>query len=700
MTSSLAFSGAGCGNETPAEATAPLESPPGVVVEIYQPIELTDDARLPEAWPGLVRVDVAADRLVFSFEDQPPASLDLAIGNVVAGQSHGGYLRRVAAMRREGARIVVDTVPATLVELIERGHFEATFDPDVSEWDAVPRAGTLPLISRVVENFDCSVGQLPSAQMGVFYDTNTGFHLEIEISDSNLERASFSMTGSQELGAQLDVDSSFEASCTRDLLGEVDRQWRTIIPVGWLPIPVTHTLSPSAEVEVTGSMSLGAVSAQASTGFQLTAGAEYEDQQWRGLWQASALGSTSLDKDDGSLSLRAGLTAGLTYTVELFDAVGPRIGISPSAEGSFSLDSCEYSAELEAGIEGTIGAVVGVPLLDITLAELEIGASLGTSVVDAHGGVQLGCEEPVVDDVQPVSASGSFDERGGVLEVAVSPTDSEGNFIGHGLSVEDFAFTAVTMTPESGLAPISLTTTVEAVVVNEPDPGAAMTAVVVFDSSGSMTSNDPGASGRRAGARAFFDELTATDSVAVLDFGAGVTPPLVASRLLQDFTSDPALLEASLDLLTESRGTPLYESLIDALSLLEPLGQGGVVVVLTDGQDGDSLATPDTVIGQAAAQGVQIFAVGLGDALGFAELRAIGNGTGGAFVEASDAALLEQTFTGISAGIKVGRVTVLGRASYPPLDTAPSGRHAVAGTLETQAIFQTPFEFTVDIDNP
>lgn len=308
-----------------------------------------------------------------------------------------------------------------------------------------------------------------------------------------------------------------------------------------------------------------------------------------------------------------------------------------------------------------------------------------------------GCDDPEADvaDVKLVTASGDFDTQLGILKIAVSPTDDEGNFVGHGLTKSAFAFTDVQMA-QSTAWPIPLATSVVGLEVDAPRPGAGMTAVVVFDSSGSMADNDPGALGRREGARVLFDELAENDSVALLDFGAGATGPLSASRLLQDFTSDTRLLASALDRLTESGQTPLYESLIDAIGLLLARGQGGVVVVLTDGQD-NSAVRPSEVIDLANQQGVQIFAVGLGGQLDFTDLYRLANDTGGGFVEAGNAIALEQTFGGITAGLKVGRVTVIGNARYPE-GVAPShGLHQVTGTLRTLDTFVTPFQFTVEI---
>ena len=174
-----------------------------------------------------------------------------------------------------------------------------------------------------------------------------------------------------------------------------------------------------------------------------------------------------------------------------------------------------------------------------------------------------GCdpEEEVTADVQDavlVGASGRFYADRGELRIDVSPKDDKGNFVGQGLPKSAFSFEDVVMHPLDGFGDdVTMLAKVTRVDTLEADANAALRAVVIFDSSGSMSDNDPDAMGRRLGGTALFDVLTPSDRVAVLDFGPNATPPLATSRLLQDFTGDRALLDAALNSLTEEVEHPL-----------------------------------------------------------------------------------------------------------------------------------------------
>jgi Mg-chelatase subunit ChlD len=226
-----------------------------------------------------------------------------------------------------------------------------------------------------------------------------------------------------------------------------------------------------------------------------------------------------------------------------------------------------------------------------------------------------------------------------------------------------------------------------------PAPGESVTSIVVFDSSGSMSGNDPAAAGRRAAGTAYFGSRGERDRTAVIDFGAGTSHSLGTSRLLQPFTDDKESLMESLDALVDSGGTPLYGSLVDALDLLdEELPSGGTIVVLTDGQSSD--AGLDLVIGRALERGTEIYAVGLGSTLGFGDLIELGQQTGGGMIRADNASALSATFRGISDGVSVGRVIVHGASQF---DALPSGTlFQVTGSLLTDTpdgAIVTDFEF-------
>jgi uncharacterized protein YegL len=305
--------------------------------------------------------------------------------------------------------------------------------------------------------------------------------------------------------------------------------------------------------------------------------------------------------------------------------------------------------------------------------------------------------------IDAVGASGMFSRQEGVLLVSVSPRDADGNFVGQDLPDSAFSFEDVVMHPQGfPTMIIDVETSVSGVSTSEPDPDASLSGVVIFDSSGSMSDNDPGATGRRSGGEALFDILRAGDELAVLDFGAGATSPFFSTRVIQDFTSERTLLSASLDQLTEQGGTPLFESIREGLTLLDPAttkhdGEPALVV-LTDGQASDAQLV-ESAIADAQRMTVPVFAIGLGQSLDYSDLTRLTSETGGAFVEASDAMALERAFAGISSGVRLGSVTVQGNGSY----TLPSNytRYTVSGTLVTESggeRFETPFTFTVDIE--
>ena len=306
-----------------------------------------------------------------------------------------------------------------------------------------------------------------------------------------------------------------------------------------------------------------------------------------------------------------------------------------------------------------------------------------------------------VKDAVLVGASGHFYADKGELRIDVSPKDEQGHFVGQGLPQSAFSFEDVVMRPVDQVGgDVSVSASVKSVSATEADPDVVLEAVVIFDSSGSMSDNDPDAMGRRLGGTALFDALGPKDRVAVLDFGAGSTSPLQASRLLQDFTSDRMLLDAALDKLDEAGGTPLYQSILEGINLLADNAEGGIpaLVVLTDGKADDDFMFEDAVMA-AQAKHIPIYAIGLGKQLDFTDLSRVTEQTGGSFIESPNAVDLERAFAGVSSGIRSGSVTVTGEGMY----TLPAGplRYRVSGNLvttdsaKTRAL--TPFSFTVDI---
>jgi hypothetical protein len=303
----------------------------------------------------------------------------------------------------------------------------------------------------------------------------------------------------------------------------------------------------------------------------------------------------------------------------------------------------------------------------------------------------------------------SFSTNGGMFELSVVLRDEQGDIITSGVTRENFTFQNITVSLNS--MPEDIVTNGRADVTNieilQTAEGEQVTVVLDFDSSGSMgpnafdpIGNDPNRLRVDAGIQ-LISLLKPTDQAAIMDFGAGTTAGFRASRLLQNFTSDKALLNQAIDSVVASGGTPLFDSILDALDLFvqAPPSSNPAVVVLTDGEDTESSNTPLDVIQQAQQQSIQIFTIGLGRGIGFPPLQNIARETGGTFVEAVDADALIQLFQAIGVGIVAGRVVVSGEGVFdPPLTN--TGAYIVSGTLVTTLsgqFFNTPFGFLVEV---
>ena len=150
---------------------------------------------------------------------------------------------------------------------------------------------------------------------------------------------------------------------------------------------------------------------------------------------------------------------------------------------------------------------------------------------------------------------------------------------------------------------------------------------------------------------------------------------------------------------TADGGTFLFDSLLDALGVIET--QGGpnpAIVVLTDGEDTSSVHTPADVINRAMMRQTPICTIGLGEGVGIPPLQTIASETGCTFAAANDANALDASFQLITRGLLNGRVVVAGVGRFDtPLQT---GMSRISGVLATElggTTVETPFALTVEV---
>jgi len=160
--------------------------------------------------------------------------------------------------------------------------------------------------------------------------------------------------------------------------------------------------------------------------------------------------------------------------------------------------------------------------------------------------------------------------------------------------------------------------------------------VFVIDSSGSMAWNDPKGL-RKEAAKRFIDGLIPGSRVGVVvGDRAGVVDFDETARVVQPLTGDLEAAKAAIDRIDDVGGTNIGAGVAAANNELIRRGsddRARVEIVLTDGEG----AYDPRYTEQAAANGIVIYTVGLGDSVNQALLADIAERTGGRYFHASDA---------------------------------------------------------------
>jgi VWFA-related protein len=180
---------------------------------------------------------------------------------------------------------------------------------------------------------------------------------------------------------------------------------------------------------------------------------------------------------------------------------------------------------------------------------------------------------------------------------------------------------------------------------------SAASIVLVVDVSGSMA-GEPMNQAKRA-LQEFLRGLDPGDQVALMAFDVKVT-------LIQDFTSDRALLNAAIGRLTPQGDTALYDGVIEATAkAAQGPGARKLVVLLSDGLATTGLDKRPQSIDAARNSGAGFVAVGLGSAIDRAYLTELTTASGGRFLDAPTPASLRQYYVDLAVAIRSQHTLVL-----------------------------------------
>jgi VWA domain-containing protein len=318
----------------------------------------------------------------------------------------------------------------------------------------------------------------------------------------------------------------------------------------------------------------------------------------------------------------------------------------------------------------------------LVIVDLRSSLALGTRVSTIL--LLAGCSEaggpnpepePLDLGVRVVVDSAGFRSEG-AFALDLVPADRQGtSFV-----TEDWAISTTLSVPAS----VPLVTVSQEV---QPPDTHAVAAAILIDNSGSMRFSDPDRERAAAAQRFWTDILAARPSsmAALLDFGRGDAEPTAGfdrTALLAGFTSDPGVLDATLDQIQAVPGgnTPLYSSAREVIAWMDTTTPGSVqrtLVVITDGEPSDDQFA-DSLFAIASEKQVRIFAVGIGAAAETEAtvVRELATRTGGIYGAAESTTELQAILRTLAKSASPSRLLL-----HLRLDPAPASGTKVQGTV-------------------
>jgi VWFA-related protein len=137
------------------------------------------------------------------------------------------------------------------------------------------------------------------------------------------------------------------------------------------------------------------------------------------------------------------------------------------------------------------------------------------------------------------------------------------------------------------------------VTIRCPDPTEINSVVLVLDNSGSMLGAMPKLI---EASKRLVDSLGTNDECAVITFGRFIS-------VVQDFTTNKALVKSVLDNMMANGGTALFDASYEGCGILQPRTGNRHAVIITDGEDNSSTHTEDDVIDVAKQIGAKLHTI-------------------------------------------------------------------------------------------
>lgn len=145
---------------------------------------------------------------------------------------------------------------------------------------------------------------------------------------------------------------------------------------------------------------------------------------------------------------------------------------------------------------------------------------------------------------------------------------------------------------------------IDAQAIQGMDEVASFTSLLVMDNSGSMNFSNKLETAKQA-ASSYIEQMRSADQAGIITFNTKV-------QTVQEVTPDKEALLAGIAGIQARDDTAMWDALLSAVETLNPISGRKAIIVLTDGMDNQSSATPEQILSAIGESGLSISTIGFG----------------------------------------------------------------------------------------
>ncbi len=136
------------------------------------------------------------------------------------------------------------------------------------------------------------------------------------------------------------------------------------------------------------------------------------------------------------------------------------------------------------------------------------------------------------------------------------------------------------------------------------DEVTSFTSLLLIDNSGSMNFSNKLETAKQA-ASSYIEQMRPADQAGIITFNTNV-------QIVQEITPDKEALLSGIGSIKASGDTAMWDAILDAVEILNPVLGRKAIIVLTDGMDNRSTTTPETILSTIGERGLSISTIGFG----------------------------------------------------------------------------------------